>query len=157
MSEGGVQKSNSSNEPTLPLRRGETFFRSMLLRNAYPGWLLDRVIKLAISKFVNSNVKCGPRREPLYIGLSFLGKSTTPLRTAILRICKEFIPTKEIIIFHKPGRRISSFFASRTLHRLTCDPVSCMNIRALNVNPATLVKRPDTYGTESQNTLVYRT
>ena len=76
----------------------------------YPGWLFDRVIKLAISKFVNSNVRCGPRRKPLYIGLPFLGKSTISLRTSILRICKEFIPTKEIIIFHKPGRRISSFF-----------------------------------------------
>lgn len=86
------------------------FIRSMLLRNAYPGWLLDRVIKLAVSQFVNPIVKCGPRKEPLYIGLPFLGKSIMPLRTAVLRICKEFIPTKDIIIYHKPGRRISSFF-----------------------------------------------
>jgi hypothetical protein len=86
------------------------FIRSMLLRNSYPGWLIDRVIKKAMSQFINPVLNFGPKKETLYIGLPFLGKSTDSLRASILRICKQFIPHKDVIVFYKPGRRISNFF-----------------------------------------------
>src|SRR5215469_983678 len=40
--------------------------RAMLLRNAYPAWLLDKVIKLAVDKLVNPSVLYGPRKERVY-------------------------------------------------------------------------------------------
>jgi hypothetical protein len=84
--------------------------RSMLLRNAYPSFLLDRIVKNAVSSFLNPNVKFGPQKERLYIGLPFLGKSTDSLRKSIKEICNQFIPNKDIIIYFKPGRRVSNFF-----------------------------------------------
>src|ERR1700759_2475744 len=84
--------------------------RSMLLRNAYPSWLLDLIVKNAVSSFLNPNVKFGPQKERLYIGLPFVGKSTDSLRKSIKEICKQFIPHKDIIIYFKPGRRVSNFF-----------------------------------------------
>ena len=90
-----------------------SFIRAMLLRNAYPGWLLDRIIKMSISQFINPVPKFGPKKEALYIGLPFLGKSTNALRSSILRICNRFIPHKDVIIFFKPGRRISHFFHNK--------------------------------------------
>jgi len=90
-----------------------SFIRSMLLRNAYPGWLIDRVIKNAVTHFVNPVLKYGPRKEAVYIGLPFLGKSTDSLRATILRIGKQFIPHKDIIIYYKPGKRSSNFFHNK--------------------------------------------
>ena len=104
--------------------------RSMLLRNGYPSWLLDRFIKFSVSNFLNPNVKFGPHKDRLYIGLPFLGKSTDGLRKSIKEICKQFIPHKDIIIYFKPGRRISNFFRikdvtplelrSRVIYEFTC-------------------------------------
>ena len=82
----------------------------MLLRNAYPSWLLDRIIRNSVSNFVNPNVKFGPHKDRLYIGLPFLGKSTDGLRRSIKAICKQFIPNKDVIIYFKPGRRVANFF-----------------------------------------------
>src|ERR1700743_1737657 len=82
----------------------------MLLRNAYPSWLLDRIVKNSVSIFLNPNVKFRPQKKRLYIGLPFLGKSTDSLRKSIKEICKQFIPHKAIIIYFKTGRRVSDFF-----------------------------------------------
>ena len=71
------------------IHREINVIRSMLLRNAFPGWLLDRVIKQSVSNFINPRVKFGCRKEPIYIGLPFLGKSTDVLRASIVRICKQ--------------------------------------------------------------------
>lgn len=87
-----------------------TVLRSMLLRNAYPSWILDRVIKLSVSNLIKPNIKFGPNKERLYIGLPYLGKTTDAIRRAIKQICKEFIPHKDVIVFCKPGRRIANFF-----------------------------------------------
>src|SRR6267154_985616 len=104
--------------------------RSMLLRNAYPSWLLDRIIKNSVSYFINPNVKFGPSKDRLYIGMPFLGKSTDGLRKSIKEICKLFIPHKDVIIYFKPGRRVSNFFRikdttpfelrSRVVYEFTC-------------------------------------
>ena len=104
--------------------------RSMLLRNSYPSRLLDRIIKNSVSLFINPTVKFGPSKDRLYIGLPFLGKSTDELRKSIKDICKQFIPHKDIIIYFKPGRRISDFFRlkditpvelrSRVVYEYTC-------------------------------------
>ena len=51
---------------------GINCLRSMLLRNAYPSWLLDRIIKNSVSYFINPNVKLGPQKDRLYIGESIL-------------------------------------------------------------------------------------
>ena len=82
----------------------------MLLRNAYPSWLLDRIIKDSVDSYINPNVKFGPHKERLYIGMPFLGKYTDGLRKSIKQICKQFISHKEVIIYFKPGRRVSNFF-----------------------------------------------
>src|ERR1700759_522721 len=60
--------------------------RSMLLHNAYPSWLLDRIVKNAVSGLLNPSVKFGPQKERLYIGLPFLGKLTDSLRKSIKKI-----------------------------------------------------------------------
>src|ERR1700761_7883998 len=51
--------------------------RSILLRNAYPSWLLDSIIKNSVSHFINPNVKLGPQKDRLYIGMPFLGNLLT--------------------------------------------------------------------------------
>jgi len=104
--------------------------RSMLLRNAYPAWLLDRIIKNSVSYFMNPNVKFGPHKDRIYIGLPFLGKPTESLRQSIKEICKKFISHKDVIIYFKPGRRVSNFFRvkdttpfelrSRVVYEFTC-------------------------------------
>ena len=112
------------------IHREINVIRSMLLRNAFPGWLLDRVIKQSVSNFVNPSVKFGCRKEPIYIGLPFLGKSTDVLRASIVRICKQLIPHKDVIFYCIPGRRVSTFFRiidvtphelrSRVVYEYTC-------------------------------------
>ena len=102
----------------------------MLLRNAYPSWFLDRIIKFSVSNYLNSDVKFGPQKDRLYIGLPFLGKFSDSLRRSIKEICKQFIPHKDIIIYFKPGRRISNYFRvkdntpfdlrSRVIYEYTC-------------------------------------
>lgn len=85
--------------------------RSMLLRNAFPSWILDKIIKESISKFVNPKpVLYGPKKDAVYIGLPYLGKPVDNARRAIKQIFKTFIPNKDVIVFYKPGRRISNFF-----------------------------------------------
>jgi hypothetical protein len=59
----------------------------MLLRNAYPSWLLDRIIKDSVANYLNPNVKFGPHKDRLYIGLPYLGKSIDGLRKSIKQIC----------------------------------------------------------------------
>lgn len=84
--------------------------KSLLLRNAYPSWILDRIVKRSIDHFLNPNVQFGPKKERVYVGLPFLGKSTENLRRAIKQIAKQFMPQKDVIIYFKPGKRISNFF-----------------------------------------------
>ena len=100
------------------------------MRNAYPSWLLDRIIKNSVSCSINPNLKFGPHNDRLYIGMPFLGKFTDGLRKSIKEICKQFIPHKDIIIYFKPGRRVSNFFRikdttplllrSRVVYEYTC-------------------------------------
>jgi len=87
-----------------------TYIKSLLLRNAYPSWILDRIIKRSVDNFLNARVQFGPNKERLYIGLPFLGKSTDNLRRAIKQISNQFMPHKDVIVYYKPGRRISNFF-----------------------------------------------
>jgi len=104
--------------------------RSMLLRNGYPSWILDRVIKSSVANFLQPNVKYGPNKERLYIGLPFLGSVTDQLRRSIKQINKQFMPHKDLIVYFKPGQRISNFFRtkdstpfelrSHVVYRYTC-------------------------------------
>ena len=55
-----------------------TSLRSMLLRNAYPSSILDRIIKASISNFITNNHKFGPNRERLYVGLPSWAKRLIP-------------------------------------------------------------------------------
>ena len=87
------------------------FIRTLMLRNAYPSLLVDRIIKNSLSKFYNpAPIKFGPKKERLYIGLPFLGKPTDAIRRSIKQICKQFLPNKDAIIYFKPGPRTSHFF-----------------------------------------------
>ena len=81
----------------------------MILRNAYPSWLLNRIIKTSVSHFINHNVKLGPQKDRLYIGMPFLGKSIDDVRKPRKEICKQFIPHKDVIIYFNPGRRVLNF------------------------------------------------
>lgn len=88
--------------------------RTMLLRNAYPGRILDKIIKSSLHKFVNPlPVFFGPKKERLYIGLPFLGKCTDNLRRTIRQLSKKFLPHKDVIVYFKSGRTISSFFRKK--------------------------------------------
>jgi len=85
----------------------------MLLRNAYPSWILDRIIKRSINTFMHPSVKYGPKKERLYIGLPYLGSTTEQVRRSIKQINKQFIPHKDVIVYFKPGLRISNFFRGK--------------------------------------------
>jgi len=87
--------------------------RSMLLRNAYPSWILDRIIKHSVTNFMQPRVKCGPRGERVYVGLPFLGSVTDQLRRSIRQINKQFMPHKDVIVYFKPGLRVSNFFRTK--------------------------------------------
>jgi len=87
-----------------------TCIKSMLLRNAFPSWILDRIIKFAVSNFVQPSVKYGPHKDRLYIGLPYLGKASDHIRRSIKLIGRQLVPHKEVIVYFKPGLRISNFF-----------------------------------------------
>ena len=55
------------------------------------------------------------QKKCLYIGLPFLDKSTDGLRRSIKEICKKFIPNKDVIIYYKPGRRVSNYFRTKDI------------------------------------------
>ena len=84
--------------------------RSMLLRNAYPSWVLNRIIKRSVNDFIHRNVQYRPNKERLYTGLPFLGSMTDQLRRSIKQINKQFMPHKDVIVYFKPGLRVSNFF-----------------------------------------------
>jgi len=104
--------------------------RTMLLRNAYPSWVLDRIVKCSLNKFIQPNLKYGPNKERVYIGLPFLGRLTDQMRRSIKQINKQLIPHKDIIVYFKPGKRISNFFhvkdstpfelRSHVIYKYTC-------------------------------------
>ena len=78
-------------------------------------WIPNRcIVRCAIRQTVysRSNVpkSNGPKKDRLYIGLPYLGKSTDGLRRSIKEICKQFIPSKDVIVYFKSGRRVSNFF-----------------------------------------------
>ena len=85
----------------------------MLLRNAYPSWILDRIIKSSVSNFMQPSVKFGPHKERVYIGLPFLGSVTDQVRRSIKQINRQFMPQKDLIIYFKPGLRVSNFFRGK--------------------------------------------
>src|SRR5688572_8164307 len=85
----------------------------MFLRNCYPGWILDRIIKSSLNSSINPLVRFGPSKERVYVGLSFLGKQSDILHRKIVLICKQFIPHKDIIIYFKPGFRVSNYFKTK--------------------------------------------
>lgn len=84
--------------------------RSMLLRNAFPAWILDRLIKSFVNECFDSTRKFGPHKERFYVGLPFRGKSTDLLRRAVQRISRQFIPTKEVIVFSSKAEGCTTFF-----------------------------------------------
>ena len=85
--------------------------RSTLLRNCYPSWILDKIIKISVANFITPNlITFVPKKDCIYIGIPFLGKSTNSLRQAIKKIFKQYIANKDVIVYYKAGRRISSFF-----------------------------------------------
>ena len=85
----------------------------MLLRNAFPAWLLDRIIKRSVANFVQPKVIFGPANERLYIGLPFLGTVTDRVRRSISIINKQLLPHLDIIVYFKPGRRVCNFFQTK--------------------------------------------
>jgi hypothetical protein len=89
--------------------------RSMLLRNAFPSWVLDKIIKFSLNSFLNPTLRFGPSKERLYIGLPYLGKQTDLIRKKIIRIFKQFVPHKDLIIYFKPGLRVGNFFHIKDL------------------------------------------
>src|SRR6201995_3701323 len=121
---------------------------SMLLRNAYPSWLLDRIVKNAVSSFLSPNVKFGPQKERLYIGLPFLGKSTDSLRKSIKEFASNSFQIKISSFILSPAVGFPTFSMLRTSHLLNCVLVSYTNLAALAVRPTMWVRRPDTLDTE---------
>src|SRR5688572_3346319 len=87
--------------------------RSMLLRNAFPSWILDRIIKSLLNSSINPLVKFGPAKERLFLRLPYLGKQTDVVRRKIMHICKQFIPYKDVIIYFKPGCRVANYFRTK--------------------------------------------
>jgi hypothetical protein len=126
----------------------------MLLRNAYPSWVLDRIIKCSVARFLQPRLEYGPKKERLYIGIPFLGNVTDQLRRSIKLINKQFLPHMDVIVYFKPGLRVSNFFHMRAPHHLSYDHMSFINIRALGAIPAIKAKRPDTYDIVSLNIMV---
>jgi hypothetical protein len=84
--------------------------RAMLLRNAFPSWVLDRIIRFSLQSFLNPTLRYGPAKERMYIGLPYLGNQTDIIRKKIIKIFKQFVPHKDLIIYFKPGLRVSNFF-----------------------------------------------
>jgi hypothetical protein len=89
--------------------------RSMLLRNAFPSWVLDRIIRFSLNSFLNPTLRFGPAKERLYVGLPFLGKQTDIIRKKLIKVFKQFVPHKDLIIYFRPGRRVGNFFHIKDL------------------------------------------
>jgi len=88
-------------------------FRALLLRNSFPCWLVDSLIKKCINNFVNPIVKMGPQKERIFLGIPFIGQHAEETRRKILHICKKFIPHKDFYIYFKPSNRVGNFFKTK--------------------------------------------
>ena len=89
------------------------FIRNLLLRNCFPSWVIDRVIKSSISRFVEPKTVCGPKKDRIYLGIPYLGKVSDEFRRTIRRINRDYIPHKDIIVYFKQGMRLSNFFRTK--------------------------------------------
>jgi len=106
------------------------YLRTILLRNFFPSWVIDKVVKALLNKFFKPQPKYGPMKERVYIGLPFLGSQTDLIRRKIKLVFNTFIPHKEVIVYFKSGLRIKNFFKikdvtptvlrSRVIYKFTC-------------------------------------
>ena len=116
----------------------------LLMRNAFPSKVIDRICNSTLSRLANFSKTIGPAKEKIYIGLLFLGKNSDNIRRILKSIAKKFLPHKDLIIYYKPGRCVSNFVQNKDLCLLECALVLFINLRALAaVMLVTLVKRPD--------------
>jgi len=88
-------------------------FRTLLLRNSFPSWIVDSLIKKTINKFVNPKVTMGPQKERIFLGIPFIGQHAEETRRKILQLCKKYIPHKDFFIYFKPSNRVSNFFKTK--------------------------------------------
>jgi len=108
--------------------------RSMLLRNAYPSWILDRIIKRSINTFMHPSVKYGPQKERLYIGLPYVESTTEQVRRSIKQIItNNSYHIKTSLFTSSQVYEFLTFFVARTIHLLSlnCKRILLTNIRAL--------------------------
>ena len=91
------------------------YFRSVLLRNNFPSWILDSIIKKSINKFLNPCPKFGPQKERVFIGIPYIGQHAEEARRKILHICKNFIPHKDFFVYFKPSFSVKNFFKTKDI------------------------------------------
>jgi len=96
------------------------YFRTNLLRNSYPAWVIDSNIKKTIQNFLNPKpTTIGPKKETIYFGIPFIGAQSIEIKNNIIQICNKFIPSKEFFIFFKPSSRISNLFKVKDITPLS--------------------------------------
>ena len=93
------------------------FFRCLLLRNNFPSWIIDSIIKRTITKFRNSNVnpQFGPQKERVFLGIPYIGKHAEETRRKIQHFCKNVIPHKDFYIYFKPSFRVKDLFKTKDI------------------------------------------
>lgn len=85
------------------------------MRNAFPSKVIDKIYNNTLSRLVNCAKKFGPEKEKIYVGLPFFGKNSNNIHRILKSIAKKFLPHKHLIIYYKPGKRVSNFFQNKDL------------------------------------------
>ena len=70
--------------------------KSNVIKNAYPPFLIDKVIKKYLDhKFSNNKNELKDRSDVSYFKLPYIGKVSHHVKNKISKFCKEFCKTKK--------------------------------------------------------------
>ena len=70
--------------------------KSNLIKNAYPPFLIDKVIKRYLDhKFSNNKNELKDRSDLYYFKLPYIGNVSHHIKNEISKFCKEFCKTKK--------------------------------------------------------------
>ena len=114
-----------------------SYLRQTFLKNAYPGYFIDKCTKLFLDKvFIAKRVIFTVPKKELRICLPFMGKQSLELKSKMQKFVQKYFPQCKITVIFKCNNRLKNFLAfkdkipsnlrSHILYQYTCN--SCKAI-----------------------------
>ena len=115
------------------------FLRQTFLKNAYPGYFIDKCVKCFLDKiFVAKRVVFTVPKKELRICLPFLGKQSLELKSRMQKYVSKYFPQCKIQVIFKCNNRFQSFLSfkdkvpnnlrSHLLYKYTCNSCNAIYI-----------------------------